>query len=225
LDATRLQVGQNLIIPVGGSATTLQDNALLPSPTPAPLQIRGENFFRTAAGSFECLGEVFNPTGAPLNNVQLQINLLDDANNVLKTATLYVSLEVIPANASAPFRVLFTDPPSTITRVEVKPLRGETIDPSVRYANVQVTKSEGAPAGKQYRVVGEVTNQDAGLARKVRLIVTTFDENNRVVGYRYLVLSDAAVQPNQVLPFDVTLTSSSPNVTRFAVVAEALKAQ
>jgi LysM repeat protein len=225
LDATRLQVGQSLIIPVGGPQQPLQDSALLPSPTPVPFQIRGENFFRTAAGSFECLGEVFNPSATPLNNVQLQINLMDDANNVLKTATLYVSLEVIAANGSAPFRVLFTDPPPTISRVEVKPLRGEAIDPAIRYANVQVTKQEGAPAGNQYRVTGEITNQDQFSARKVRLIVTTFDENNRVVGYRYLVLSDDAIPPQQVLPFDVTLTSASPNIARFAVVAEALKVQ
>jgi len=38
------------------------------------------------------------------------------------------------------------------------------------------------------------------------------------------VLSDDAVQPGQVLPFDITMTSASPNVTRFAVVTEALKA-
>jgi LysM repeat protein len=225
LDATKLQVGQSLIIPVGGPQQPLQDSALLPSPTPVPFQIRGENFFRTAAGSFECLGEVFNPTTFSLNNVQLQINLLDDSNNVLKNATLYVSLEVIPPNASAPFRVLFTDPPPAISRVEVKPLRGEAIDPTIRYANMQITKQAGAPAGNQYRVTGEVTNQDAAAARKVRLIITTFDENNRVVGYRYLVLSDDAVLPQQVLPFDVTLTSSTPNVARFAVVAEALKVQ
>ena len=227
LDATKLQVGQSLLIPVGGGAQQpLQDSALLPSPTPVPFQIRGENYFRTAAGSFECLGEVFNPGQSSLNNVQLQINLLDDSNNVLKNATLYVSLEVIAPNGSAPFRVLFTDPPPTISRVEVKPIRGESIDPAdpnYRYANVQITKQAGAPAGNQYRVTGEVTNQDEAAARKVRLIVTTFDENNRVVGYRYLVLSDTAVQPKQVLPFDVTLTSSTPNVARFAVVAEALK--
>jgi len=223
-DPAQLQVGQQLIIPSARSQQPLADNALLPSPTPVPFEVRGENFFRTAAGSLECLGEVFNPGATSLNNVQLQINLLDEANNVLKSATLYVALEVIAPNASAPFRVLFTDPPPTITRVEVKPLRGEAIDPAVRYANVQVTKQEGAAAGNQYRVTGEVTNQDAGPARKVRLIVTTFDENNRVIGYRYLVLSDDAVQPGQVLPFDITMTSASPNVTRFAVVTEALKA-
>lgn len=223
-DPAQLQVGQQLIIPQPRSQEPLADNALLPSPTPVPFQVRGENFFRTAAGSLECLGEVFNPGTTSLNNVQLQINLLDEANNVLKSATLYVALEVIAPNSSAPFRVLFTDPPATITRVEVKPLRGESIDPSVRYANVQVTKQEGAAAGNQYRVTGEVTNQDGGPARKVRLIVTTFDENNRVIGYRYLVLSDDAVQPGQVLPFDVTMTSASPNVARFAVVTEALKA-
>lgn len=150
LDATKLQVGQSLLIPVGGGAQQpLQDSALLPSPTPVPFQIRGENFFRTAAGSFECLGEVFNPSQTSLNNVQLQINLLDDSNNVLKNATLYVSLEVIAPNGSAPFRVLFTDPPPTISRVEVKPIRGEAIDPTVRYANVQITKQAGAPAGNR----------------------------------------------------------------------------
>jgi hypothetical protein len=90
---------------------------------------------------------------------------------------------------------------------------------------MKVARGEGAPSGSQYRVFGEVTNADQVNATKVRLTVTTYDADKRVVGYRDLILSDGPLAPGTNLPFDVTLASSTPNVTSFAVVVEALKAQ
>lgn len=225
IDPAALQIGQTLIIPIGPVAAGAQSSALMPSPTPVPLEIRGLNVYRTPVGSLEALGEVFNPGPNAIGNVQLEISLLDEAGQVLLTAPFFVAQEMVRPNATSPFRVLFTDPPAAYSRYTIVPLRGEVIDPAARYANVTVARSEGAPSGSQFRVYGEVTNADTVNAGRVLLVVTTYDPDGRVIGYRQAVLSDGPVAPNQTLPFDMLLASSSPNVARYAVSVEALKAQ
>ena len=225
IDPAALQIGQTLIIPIGPSASGAQSSALLPSPTPTPLEIRGLNVYRTPTGSLEALGEVFNPGPDAIGNVQLEISLLDKSGQTLLTVPFFVAQEMVRPNATSPFRVLFTDPPAAYDRYSIVPLRGEVIDPAARYASFTVTKSEGAPSGSQFRVFGEVTNADTVNAGRVLLVVTTYDPDGRVIGYRQTVLSEGPVAPNQALAFDISLASSSPNVARYAVSVEALKAQ
>ena len=225
IDPAALQIGQTLIIPIGPPSSGPQGSALLPSPTPTPLQIRGLNVYRTPMGSLEALGEVFNPGPDSIGNVQLEISLLDEAGQTLMTIPFFVAQELVRPNATSPFRVLFTDPPAAYSQYNIVPLRGEVIDAAARYANLTVTKNEGAPSGSQFRVFGEITNSDVVNAGRVLLVVTTYDPDGRVIGYRQAILSEGPVTPNQVLPFDISLASSSPNVAKYAVSVEALKAQ
>ena len=223
IDPATLQIGAVLIIPTGPQAAQAS-NALLPSPTPAPYAIRGLNVYRTPAGSLECLGEIFNPGPNALGNVQLQITLLDQADQILLSVPFYIALDVVPPGQSSPFRLLFTDPPAAYAKFSITPLRGEAVDPTVRYADMKVTKIDGAPAGSQYHVFGEATNIDKANATGLRFIVTTYDAEKRVIGYRDVALSDGPLAPNAIQAFDVSLASSSPNVASYAAIIQALKA-
>jgi hypothetical protein len=224
IDPAALQIGQDLIIPTGPQAA--QANvALMPSPTPTAFTIRGLNVYRTPVGSLECLGEVFNPGGTALGNVQLQIALLDEADQILMSVPFLVAQEVILPGQSSPFRLLFTDPPASYAKFSITPLRGEAVDPGSRYALMTVNKVDGAASGSQYRVFGEVTNTDQVNATQIHLTVTTYDADKHVIGYRNLLLSDGPLPPSGILPFDTTLASSVPNVASYAVSVEALKGQ
>ncbi len=222
LDATRLQIGQTLIIP-SGPRPAAPPGQLLPSPTPAPYQIRGLNVYRTAAGSLECLGEVFNPGPNALTSVQLQITLLDKSNQALLQSAFYVALEVVQPGLASPFRVLFTDPPPAFEKFEVKALRGELVDPKLRFTQMRVTKKDGKQDGAVFKVTGEVQNTDTVAATRARVIVTTYDTNRQVIGYRFLPLTDASIAPKAVVPFELSLLSASPNVADYAVSVEALR--
>ena len=224
IDPATMQIGQVLIIPTGPQ-TAQEGNTLLPSPTPTPFTIQGVNVYRTPVGSLECLGEVYNPGPATLGNVQLQVTLLDQADQILLSIPFYVSQEVIPAGQSAPFRLLFTDPPAAYAKFNITSLRGESVDPTSRFAEMKVTKVNGESNGARYRVYGEVTNNDAANATDVRVTVTTYDADRRVIGYRDQVLTQGPLPPNTIQPFDVSLASSSPNVASYSVVVLALKGQ
>ena len=223
LDPTRLQIGQELRIP----NTTVQlqaTRALLPSPTPLPFTVRGLNVYRTAAGSLEVLGEIFNPGPNPIGNVQLLISLMDGTGKVLLSQPFFVALEMAPPSSTSPFRVLFADPPPTYANFNINILLAENFSGNTRYAKVSVTKNQGSPEGSLFRVTGEVTNIDSAPAKQARVIITTYDPDKRVIGYRYVQLNnDEALKPGAVVPFDIALLSSSPNVASYAVSAEAIR--
>ncbi len=224
IDPANLQIGQELIIPTSPQSSQ-EGNVLLPSPTPTPFSVRGVNVTRTPVGSLEVLGEVYNPGPQTLGSVQLQVSLLDQSDQVLIAVPFYVSQEVIPPGQSAPFRLLFTDPPAAYAKYSISTLRGESVDPTARFAQMKVTRVDAVPNGAQYRVYGEATNVDTVNATDVRLIVTTYDPDRRVVGYREQVLTQGTLAPNAVQPFDLSIASSGPSVTSYSVVVLALKAQ
>ena len=222
LDATRLQIGQTLVIP-SGPRPIAQPGQLLPSPTPAPYQIRGLNVYRTAAGSLECLGEVFNPGPNALTSVQLQITLLDKNNQALLQTAFYVALEVVQPAQASPFRVLFTDPPPTFEKFEVKALRGELVDPKNRFTQMRITRRDGKQEGAGFKVTGEAQNTDTVAATRSRIIVTTYDANRLVIGYRFLPLSETSIAPKATISFEMSLLSAAPTVADFSVSVEALR--
>lgn len=222
LDATRLQIGQELVIPQA-SQSVPADGSLLASPTPVPFEVRGLNFVQSPAGSLDVLGEVFNPGPTGMGNVKVLITLQDNAGNPLQNAVAVIALDAVPANQTSPFRVLFTDPPPTYAQLNITPLRSEAIDPNALVIPLNVSNVNGRPEGPQFRITGDVTNATAETPNKVRLLVTIYDADRRVVGYRYFVLTETPLIPNAPLPFDVSLTTATPNVASFAVYAEGLR--
>ncbi|MEI8166879.1 MAG: FxLYD domain-containing protein, partial [Chloroflexales bacterium] len=77
-------------------------------------------------------GEVYNPGPDAINSVQLQVTLLDDAGAALVSVSVWIVQELIRPDQTAPFRVLFTDPPAAYSRASVEPLRGEKLPLSVQ---------------------------------------------------------------------------------------------
>ena len=226
LEPGRIQVGQRLIIPSAGisrSTGGVSAGQLLPSPTPSAYTTRGVNVYRTAAGSLECLGVVFNPGPSALNNVQLQITLFDDANKVLTSAIFFVALDIIGPGQTSPFRVLFTEPPPTFSRFTIRPMRGEAIDTTARFAKMEIIRKEGAILDNtQFKITGDVVNRDTVNVRNARVIVTTYDDQKQVIGFRNVPLADGNVPANSQIAFEVTLVSAS-KVAEYAISVEGLK--
>jgi LysM repeat protein len=223
LNPASLQIGQRLIIPVGATnpgASNVTDAQLLPSPTPLPYTIRGQQLIRTAAGSIEVLGEVFNPGPSSMTNVQIQVTLQDDAGTPLQAASVFVARGVIPPNQTSPFRVLFTAPPTGYSRFGIVPLRAEIAD-AATFAAVQIDKLQGVPNGIQFRVTGEAIPVDA--ISQLRLIVTAYDAEQRVIGYRYINASQQPLTANTPFPFDLSIVTASQNIGTFTLWAEGVR--
>jgi LysM repeat protein len=224
LDPGSLQIGQRLTIPSGALSpgASNADQTLLPSPTPLPYQIRGENAVRTAAGSLEVVGEVFNNTGTPLTNVQLMVLLKDSNDQPLQRQSAFVARDVIPPNETSPFRILFSAPPAGFATFSLLPLRAEpgTLD---AFAKVTVENPNGIPNGSQFNVTGLAKNNDSVPVRALRLVITAYDSERKVVGYRYVDAIQQPLEPGGSAPFEVSIVTASRNIATYAIAPEGLR--
>lgn len=222
-----LQIGQQIIIPVGElSPSGVNDGAqfLLPTPAPAAVVITNTARFLTPVGSLWVLGEVYNPTGEPAENVQVRVGLMDEAGREIANDLTFTVLDFVPAGGRSPFGILFTEPPLGVAGFQAIIVRAEpSYNNANRYAQLQVTAAQIERTEAAYRVTGTVLNGGPSNAVDARITVTVYDAEQRVTGYRHLALPDEQLTAGASLPFEVVIAPdpSAPDVADFAVVAQA----
>lgn len=220
-----LQIGQQIIIPTGsgGPANDGGGNFLLPTPVPAPLVITNTARYQTPVGSLWVLGEVFNPTDQPLENVQVRVGLMNDTGLEIGSDLTFTVLDFIPAGGRSPFGVLFPQPPQGVAGFQALIIRA---DPSysnqTRYAQLQVNNPLIKSEGNAYHITGSIVNGGASNAVEPYLVVTVYDEAHRVTGYRQVLLPPEQLIAGATANFDVLIAPdpSSPKVVDFVAVAQ-----
>lgn len=217
-----LQIGQELVIPIGEETTETTPGLLLPTPTPLPFSVQAVAFYETPVGGLECLGEITNTTALTLTNVLVRVTLYDDAGAALMAGDAFAAADLIPSGTRSPFRILFTAPPATWASPQVTIIRGEAAGAlAAAYVPITVTEVEGHPADSQFQVSGIVRNDSAEqTAGDVNIIVTTYDAQGRVTGFRRgTVEVESPLAPGATAPFTLLLTYHGDAPTDFNVVA------
>jgi len=226
-----LQIGQQLIIPVGGGGSSAETGGgaiLYPTPAPQPIVVENTARYQTPVGSVWVLGEVHNPSDAPLENVQVRVALLNDAGVEVANRLAFVALDTVPAGGRAPFGVLFEDPPANAAAFQAIVVRAEpSYSHDVRYAQLQVVDPQAQQDGAQYHVTGSITNRSGVNATAARIVVTVYDAAHHVTGYRQISIPDGQLPAGATIPFDAVVSPdpSSPTVADYAVVAQARAGQ
>jgi len=217
-----LQIGQELVIPIGEEATETLPGLLLPTPTPLPFDVQGVAFYETPVGSLECLGEVANTTAFTLTNVLVRVALYDDAGTALATGDAFAAADLIPPGGRSPFCILFTVPPSAWASPQVTIIRGEAAGAlAASYVPIAVTEVEGLPSGSQFQVSGVVQNTSTEQATgSVSVIVTTYDAQGLVTGFRQgRVEVEGTLAPGATAPFTLLFNFHGDIPADFNVVA------
>jgi len=220
-----LQIGQRLVIPVEEEEGQTTPGLLLPTPTPQPIQIQGTTCYKTPVDGLLILGEVANTTAVTLTNVQVQAKLVDAAGELLIETNRFVPLDILAPGACSPFSVLFTTPPSDWASYQVTVIRGQEAGALAGgYVPMSVVEAKGSLAGARFQVNGVLENTSArSVAKSVDVIVTTYDSEGTVTGFRQSVLAPDAVDgrlpPGGKLAFSLLLTTYGDTPADFAVNA------
>jgi LysM repeat protein len=222
-----LQIGQQIIIPIGelsASATGGEGRFLLPTPAPAAVVITNTARYLTPVGSLWVLGEVYNPTGEPIENVQVRVGLMDEGGREIASDLTFTVLDFVPATGRSPFGILFTEPPQGVAGFQAIIVRAEpSYNNANRYAQLQVSAAQIERAGAAYRVTGTATNSGASNALDALIAVTIYDADHRVTGYRLLSLPDEQFTAGATAQFDVAVAPdpSAPDAADFTAVVQA----
>jgi LysM repeat protein len=223
-----LQIGQTIMIPVPGSVgKPAGDNSgavIAPTQPPLPVQVERAVRYQTPVGSSWVLGEVFNSTDQPIENVQVRVALLDAAGQEIASETPFLALDAIPAGSRAPFSVLFNTPPNGVIDFSAYVVRADqAYSYDSRYAQLQVTEVQTRSVGSQVGVSGKVSNIGASNAVGAHVVITLYDDQGRVTGFRQFTLPDDQLAADGAATFDVIVSPdpSAPTVTNSAVIAQA----
>ncbi len=149
-----LQIGQAIVIPVPGSVgKPAGDNTgavIAPTQPPLPARVENAAWYQAPVGSMWVLGEVFNPTDQPVENVQVRVALLDATGQEVASDTPFVALAAIPSGGRAPFSLLFSAPPNGVIDFRAYVVRADqAYDYDSRYAQLQISDVQTRPVGSQ----------------------------------------------------------------------------
>jgi len=224
VDPRRLQIGQELIIP---RPEENPEQPPTPTPTPPPMMIRGLSFQQTPVGSLWALGEVYNPGSDPLSEVVVQVSLFDEGGRLLSAGTAFPQLDVIPPGRAVSFAVLFPDPPRQFAQYQAVVLAGVPMSPNTRYyLELSPDELQGEPLeAVGYRVTGTLHNVGGSDAEHLRLLVTAYDEQDRVIAVRQQELPVSVLRSTAVTPFEVELTLTGSPVATYSVQAQGLRVE
>lgn len=223
-----LQIGQAVVIPIPGSVGRSTNNnsgaVIAPTQPPLPVQVEHAARYQTPVGSVWVLGEVFNSTDQPIENVQVRVSLLDATGAEVDSALPFVALDAISPGERAPFNVLFDNPPAQVIDIQAYVVRADpSYNHDARYATLKVSDVQTKQEGTQYRVSGKVTNTGTTNAAGAQVVITLHDSKGRVTGFRQYGLADDQLGSGGTVTFDVLVSPdpSAPKVANSTVVAQA----
>ena len=213
-----LQIGQRITIPAGERES--QSGQLLPTPIPLPLQVAGFALYETPTGGLLGLGEVINGTEFSAENVRLSVSIVDDDGEIVATSDAWTACDLIPPAKSAPFGVLFLDLPTGPLTSQISLISGvHAARVESRYADIRLTQQQGGMAGAVYRVTGTVANLGERPTPEVTLVVTLYDRDDRVTGFRETVLAGPLLSGGTA-EFDVQLSTAGAGAHHHGICAE-----
>jgi LysM repeat protein len=172
-----LQIGQAIVIPVPGSVgKPVGDNSgavIAPTQPPLPVKVEKAARYQTPVGSVRVLGEVFNSTDQPIENVQVRVALLDAAGQEVARDAPFVALDAVPPGGRAPFSVLFSTPPDGVVDFQAYVVRADPAYNYVsRYAPLEVSDLQTRSVGTQFGVSGKVSNSSKSNAAGANVVIT-----------------------------------------------------
>jgi LysM repeat protein len=222
LDPRTLQIGQELIIPRQEEIDAAGSDAT-PTATPTPYQLAVENvhFSETTIGGLSVLGEVYNNSGSPLEQVRVGVTLLDADQQELASADGLVALDLVDVGERAPFAVLFGETPGDFARYTVYPVRAVPAFVGSYYRDLEVhSVTVDGERYASYTVRGVIKNVGPEEAVDVQVVLTGYDPLGRVVATRKVEPDYNVVPRGGETAFTVVLAPVGGPIERVVAIAQ-----
>lgn len=224
LDPRALQVGQQLIVPPPSNEESDISNAT-PTPTPLPLQIENVHLGETRLGNVWVLGEVFNDSATPLEQVRVGAALLDESDSALDETSALVGLDLVDVGERAPFALLFDEALGNVAGYQVVAVSAVPAFVGSYYLDLTVDNVEIiGERYASYSVAGTVRNIGPENAVAVQVVITAYDALDRVVAARQIVPDVNTVPTGGEVRFRDALTPVGGPIVRVEARAQGRRA-
>jgi hypothetical protein len=219
-----LQIGQQVILP---PQTAAPGRVTVADELPAGVSVAGVWPYPNPAGGWWILGEVVNGSERPVENVQVTVDLLDTAGNILQSQPVWTANGVIRPGGRSPFGVLAVEAPANFDHAAATITAGNGVnDLGSRYLDLLVTETEWVTQGvtegveaEVKRLSGAVQNAGAVIASGVTVVATFYDAGGQVTGYVQQRL-EGSLAPGDAIPFTLEVVPPGGVAESYELTAE-----
>ena len=221
LDPLALPINQTIIIPDPqfDSAGT----PILPTSTPAQLELPSPTCYPSPTGTVLCMGWVANNILQPVERVTLHVRLLRRDASVLAEGDIGVEQGVIPTGVSAPYRILFNanwleyaNAVVTLQSADVASMGSEN------RIGLQIEADQQRLENGFYIISATLRNDTSTSVRLLRAVLTLRDDQGRITGYRVMALS-GDLGGNEQITLEISAVSQTGDLVSHTLFVEAIK--
>jgi hypothetical protein len=168
------------------------------------------------------MGQVRNTFDLPVEQVQVEVQLLARDGSVLAAQNALVSRWVIPTGAAGPYRVLFDRVPEGYVGVYPFVKAGQVVpDAENRYAALALKQVSGAFVLNQYEITLSIINRSPVAVEQIAITMMLLNEYDQVTGFRRMYLdSGRRLQPGESLALTLKVIPQGPSTVGFDAFAE-----
>jgi len=217
LDPRTLQIGQEVVIP---QQIEEEDAFATATPTPMPATVENISFGENSIGGLWVMGEVFNSSSVPLEQIRVSFVLLDEADEMLAETSDLAALDIVNTDESAPFSMLIDNAPRNFTQYRVDLLSAVPAYIGGYYRDLEIRDLQSRGDGTEpYTVSGRIYNFGTVEAVNVQVILTAYDIDGRVVAVRKIFPTDAVVPKLGETSFNIIIAPQGGAVANVSAVA------
>jgi LysM repeat protein len=222
VEARFLSIGTVLVIPPPEGGFAVAATNLAPPP-PAPVTFSQPVCYPQTSSGLYCLVEARNPNDAPLENVSARIILAGADGLPFASQTAFSALDLVPAGAAVPLAALFQPAPAQPPAATgVEPVSAILVSEPVSAAQavlLDVAATPGAILGGRWSVSGSVHNPSALPLTAAWVVLSVYDSNGRLTGFRKLALANGLAS-DETRAFSINSDALAGPVVRGVVLAE-----
>jgi LysM repeat protein len=183
VDPHFMGVGMQLVIPISGEIPEI-----IPTPTPAPLDWKQPQCFRTREGGAWCILPVRNALETSMENISAGIGLFTPEGTNISSQVVYASLNLLRPGKTLPLMSYFAPPLPEEFEAHAEILSALPVaDDDTRYLDLEdkVEKVEISTDGTQAIVSGEVIVPDGTpLPSQLWALIVAYDSDGNIIGAR-----------------------------------------
>jgi len=222
VEARFLTIGTVLVIPPPAGGFAVAATSLAPPP-PAPVTFSQPICYPLTSNGLYCLLEARNPNDRPLENISARIILAGSDGLPFASQTAFGALDLVPPGGAVPLAALFQPAPAhpaAATGVEAESAILVAAPVSTTEAVVlDVTASPGGVIDGRWSVSGRVHNPAAVALGSAWVVLSVYDANDRLAGFRKLAL-DNGLGADETQDFVIDSDALAGPVARGVILAE-----
>jgi len=166
------------------------------------------------------VGEIINDGREPVKSVEVKVNFIDTAGQVIDSSMAVAAVGMIPPGQRSPFMIVGNaDYANAITSYELQIVNFARAQNKPAMLEVAST-SEFSDGVSEVSIMGTIMNMGSDASTSTKVHATFYDESGRVIAYSSTSADPSIIEPNGKTSFEMKIHERIPIIQSYTLFAE-----